>query len=129
MIQRPWTSFFLPLLIPFMRNRMANLHYTDIKIQALWFQQYYQNSFHGWHTHGNNWTSVYYLDLPDDSPKTELIINDKLVIPEISEGDIITFPSHIIHRAAPNKSSLPKTIISWNMDTVFLNFNFIPPVE
>jgi hypothetical protein len=35
---------------------------------------------HGWHTHGNNFTAVYYLELNEQSPKTELIDPDKYII-------------------------------------------------
>ena len=36
---------------------------------------------------------------------------------EIEEGDILTFPSFVIHRAPTNNGDAKKTIISWNMDT------------
>lgn len=36
---------------------------------------------------------------------------------DIKEGDILTFPSFVIHRAPINTNTHRKTIISWNMDT------------
>jgi hypothetical protein len=62
---------------------------------------------------------VYYLDLPDGTPKTELIDpwSREVITMDVQEGDILTFPSFVIHRAPVNKTATPKTIISFNSDT------------
>ena len=82
-----------------------------------WFQQYKDNSQHGWHNHGGaNFTSVYFLELPDCEARTEL----KDVEYDAKEGYMITFPATMSHRSRgfPNGR---KTIISFNS-----NFNIIP---
>jgi predicted 2-oxoglutarate/Fe(II)-dependent dioxygenase YbiX len=85
----------------------------------MWYQQYIQNDTHTWHIHGENYTGVYYLELPKDSPKTELIdqldLNKKISI-EAIEGDVIIFPSFIIHRSPKITNNLKKTIISFNLN-------------
>jgi uncharacterized RmlC-like cupin family protein len=57
--------------------------------------------------------------MPDDCPQTEIInpYNQKEIIKvDVKEGDILTFPSFVIHRAPVNKSNKTKTIISFNSD-------------
>ncbi len=116
---RPWLEIFRPHLMDHLVEQTKFMGYAKFTIKEIWFQQYNVDSYHGWHVHGYNWTSVYYLDLPDNSPKTQMINPfDQTTISEfeIEEGDILTFPSFVVHRAPVNKGDR-KTIISWNMDT------------
>lgn len=103
-----------------LENRFDELGYDEIKIRNIWFQQYNKGSEHGWHVHlGCQWTNVYYLDLPEGSPKTQLLnpINQEEIIEmDVKEGDVLTFPSFILHRAPRVDSDVIKTIISWNSD-------------
>jgi len=93
----------------------ANLISTSI-----WFQQYEKNSYHGWHWHEEaQYSSVYYLDLPDGASYTTFKYLDEEYEVAVTEGDILTFPSCIPHCSKPNKSDKVKTIISFN--SVFTN--------
>ena len=117
---RPWLQVVRPSLFTHLQQVTNMLGYAEFKIREIWFQQYEQNSLHGWHVHGSNWTNVYFLELPDDCPKTQFIDPyNQTTIGEfdVKEGDILTFPSYVIHRAPINSSTKRKTIISWNMDT------------
>ena len=100
------------------------LHYEDIELKALWFQQYDKSGVHNWHSHGDNYTGVYYVEMSKENPKTELIepATDKKITLECKEGDIIIFPAFMIHRAPINKSKKRKTIISFNFN--FLNIDY-----
>ena len=86
----------------------------------MWFQQYYHNSKHQWHNHGNsNWSAVYYVQMPDDKIKTLLwdYHGDKIVDDiELQEGDLFVFPSNVLHCSPPNFTNKVKTIISFNMN-------------
>jgi hypothetical protein len=67
---------------------------------------------------------VYYLDLPDHAPKTQLINpfnQEQIVMPDIKEGDILVFPSYVIHRAPKIKENINKTIISFNCNFSKIN--------
>jgi uncharacterized RmlC-like cupin family protein len=91
-------------------------------MQELWFQQYYKNSQHGWHTHSSNFTSVYYLELENDAPKTKIVnaFNQKEIIElNVVEGDIVIFPSFVIHQGPKNISNNRKTIISYNTNATY----------
>jgi hypothetical protein len=116
-VNRPWVRLFAPILQRKLIQMMHQVGYKDVKIENLWFQQYVKNDIHNWHIHGSTWVGVYYLEMDPRSPITELMdpIDQKTVIvPELREGDIILFPSHVIHRAPRIDSDIRKTIISFN---------------
>jgi uncharacterized RmlC-like cupin family protein len=100
-------------------NEWCNaMGYQTFGITEIWFQQYATGGKHAWHTHSNNFTNVYYVHLPEGSAQTEWIdpVTKHVHTFDVREGDIITFPSWVIHRAPINTSQETKTIISWNMD-------------
>lgn len=117
---KPWLQTLIKHLGPHLQDTIKEMGYVEFNLHEMWYQQYQQLSTHGWHVHGQNWTNVYYLELPEDTPKTEFINPfDQTTICsfDVKEGDVLTFPSYVIHRAPINKSDKRKTIISWNMDT------------
>ena len=77
-----------------------------------WFQQYYQGSDHGWHCHNNHWAMVYYVELPEPKEATEFLNYGKF---NLKEGDIIFFPTFLMHRSPIITSNLRKTIIATNI--------------
>ena len=115
--KRPWVKFFLPCFSNAVTEFLNDSLYKGIKLKDMWFQQYQVGGTHGWHIHGSHYTGVYYLEYPKKSSRTQLIFpfNNKFQKINVSEGDIIIFPSHILHRGLPNKSER-KTIISFNFD-------------
>lgn len=117
---RAWANTLMPYLSEHLSKSIVELGYAEYKIHELWFQQYEKNSSHGWHVHASNWTNVYFLEFPDDCPNTQFLnpyTQKDIVEFDVKEGDIITFPSYVVHRAPVNNSTNRKTIISWNMDT------------
>jgi hypothetical protein len=116
---RPWVSLLLPKLQSQLNTVCQACGYQTALINELWFQQYTENDSHGWHVHGSNFTGVYYLDMPDGSPTTQLVTplyQNEVITPDIREGYILIFPSFVIHRAPPIQQNLKKTIISFNCD-------------
>lgn len=90
----------------------------EIQIDNYWFQQYQESDSHGWHTHGGtHWTNVYFVELPDEKLKTEILDmrKENYIEYEAKEGDIITFPSFLYHRSPINDTRERKTIISFNL--------------
>lgn len=84
-------------------------------IDAYWFQEYHLGDQHTWHTHGAcMFSSVYYLALPDGACKTTFRIFGEEVEFDVSEGDIISFPSHIMHCSKKHKGEQPKVVIAFN---------------
>ena len=122
---REWVKLIKPKLEEHFNECALDLNYQNCEVRGMWYQQYKKNNTHGWHTHGENYTGVYYLEFPKSSPKTELIdqynIHKKITI-NAKEGDIVIFPSFIIHRAPKIINDIRKTIISFN-----LQFNLVNP--
>jgi hypothetical protein len=118
---RPWTNIFFPKIEPHLKEIANRVGYGQIVINELWYQQYEQDSMHGWHNHSGNYTGVYYLELKNESPLTEIINpfnqTDMFNVPVI-EGSILLFPSYTIHRAPIISNNIRKTIISFNFDWV-----------
>ena len=115
---RKWVDFVRPHLVPIIKEIHEELGFKTLDVHKIWFQQYDTDSVHGWHMHTQcQWTSVYYVDLPEGTPQTEILNpftqNDVQTL-EVKEGDVIMFPSYVIHQAPTNKGVDTKTIISWN---------------
>lgn len=120
--QRPWVKEIYQYLSEQMLEIYSALGYDGLTLHEIWFQQYEQNSQHGWHTHSANFTNVYYLELPESAPKTQLVnpFNQTEIIEiPVQEGDILMFPSFVVHRAPINKNINRKTIISYNTNAVY----------
>ena len=81
-----------------------------------WFQQYKQGDFHGWHTHMMSmFSSVIYVELPDDTMGTTLKHLGEDVRFDVAEGDYLIFPSYMLHRSPPNPYEDTKSIIAINL--------------
>lgn len=92
-------------------SEMYGLQYD--KHSTYWFQQYLQSSDFGWHQHNGHWACVYYLELPEMSEVTEFLNYGQF---DVEEGDVIFFPTFLVHRSPTIKSNLRKTIIATNVD-------------
>jgi len=129
---RDWLKFIVPKLYEHFKECAIDLNYKDSHIKGIWYQQYVKNNIHGWHIHGENYTGVYYLELPDDAPRTELIdqynIKRKITV-DAKEGDIVIFPSFIIHRAPKMQSDTRKTIISFNLQFELIQDNIFKIID
>jgi predicted 2-oxoglutarate/Fe(II)-dependent dioxygenase YbiX len=87
------------------------------EIQNIWFQQYKEGDEHDWHNHPHTqFSNVYFLELPSTNMKTEFATHPDI---NVSEGDVITFPAHLVHRSKPNQSNKRKTIISFNSSFIY----------
>jgi hypothetical protein len=119
---RAWVKTIQESLMEQMLEMYKELGYDGLTVHELWFQQYQKNSQHGWHTHSSNFTNVYYLELPSTAPKTQIVnpFNQTDIIEiNVEEGDILVFPSFVIHRAPLNTDTNRKTIISYNTNAVY----------
>lgn len=78
-----------------------------------WFQQYEQGSDFGWHQHGGHWAVVFYVELPEMTESTEFLNYGQF---NVKEGDVIFFPTFLVHRSPKIISNQRKTIIATNID-------------
>jgi hypothetical protein len=128
---REWVRFLLPYIQKQFNKFAEKLEHKSPLIKKIWFQQYVKNDYHGWHTHGDNYTGVYYLDFPKGSSSTELIEQGSLnkIIIKAKEGDIVIFPSFVMHRSPRIKKDIQKTIISFNIDMNLINPTIFERIE
>ena len=115
---RPYLNKFYSIIDPYLTRMAKQMRCKQWKIDNGWFQQYNYNDTHTWHNHTNsNFSNVYYLELPEKMIKTEFydILDTKIInTMNIEEGDLITFPSSLLHRSPKNIAKKRKTIISFN---------------
>ena len=91
----------------------------------MWYQKYYKNVEHKVHCHGNSgWSSVIYVEFDPEVHESTMFYspfrkpwngNIDTFQPPISEGDMVLFPSSILHEAPVNKSDKRRTIVSFNI--------------
>ena len=114
--KRPWVNnkMIESLMTTSMHPMIHELGFEGFHLHTIWFQQYDKGSLHGWHSHNQNYVGVYYLDMPENSPMTELFDGEKIISLDVKEGDITIFPAYILHRAPESMIDKKKTIISFN---------------
>lgn len=120
---RPWIDTFYKNIDPYLIDFSKQYMHRDFTISNCWFMRYQRGDFSDWHVHENSsWASVYFLKLPSPSIKTSLLsFGDRSLIPldEVQEGDIISFPSCMIHCSKPNPFDEEKIVIAFNTDFSF----------
>jgi hypothetical protein len=129
---RDWVKLIINDLINHFNNCSNFLGYQKALLHNLWFQQYKKNDTHGWHVHGNNYTGVYYVEYDKNCGNTQLVDpfnQNKLIDVKAKEGDIIMFPSTVIHRANVQKNNTRKTIISFNIDFDLIEINTLEKIK
>ena len=89
---------------------------TDqIGVNECWFQQYTKGDNHRFHYHlGAFYNCVYYVELPEDGPKTTIRIGGVHIDVPVKEGQILCFPGTLEHCSKPNESEGRKTVIAFN---------------
>ena len=118
-VHRPYLDVLFESLDRHMIAVLENLKHRDFKYQSFWFQQYLRDNTHRWHQHcGTSWASVYYLELERGGPATifKNLIGEGVIIPEVSEGDILTFPGFVWHCSPINRIDHRKTVIAFNIE-------------
>ncbi len=110
---RTYQQLMNHLLYPYI-SELEDMYGLQLeRIQRFWFQQYLQSSDFGWHQHSGHWACVYYLELPEMSEATEFLNYGQF---PVKEGDLIFFPTFLIHRSPMIKSNQRKTILATNID-------------
>jgi hypothetical protein len=117
--QRPYLTAAMSVFSEVIQKIPDALMYNDLPIDgsvSMWFQQYATGDYHGWHLHGRAaFSSVYYLDLPDEALATSFrAMGEEFEIP-VKEGQVVVFPSCFEHCSRPNKSNKIKTVIAANL--------------
>lgn len=115
-MQKEYREYFEKnIMEDFFNDFKSKFNFEEVELDNLWFQVYAKNDFHGIHTHAKaNFTNVFYLQLPSDSVKTDIMNMDIMV----EEGEILTFPAFLKHQSPINKNKAFKIIISFNTNII-----------
>jgi len=80
-----------------------------------WFHIYKKDSQFDWHTHAqSNFSGIYYISLSNKKYKTEF---NKMDL-SVEEGNLLIFPSFLLHRSPLIKNQTKKIIVSFNFSTL-----------
>lgn len=114
--KREYLDLFINTIKPYLEKITNFFKGKECIIHNVWFQQYIKNSHHTWHRHPkSNFTNVYYLELPNNNATTVLLDeNDKEINIKAEEGDLVTFPAHILHKSNVIEDNNRKTVIAFN---------------
>ena len=109
---RTYKKLMDQMLYPYIEDIGEAYGIMHQKTSTYWFQQYFQNTDFGWHTHSGHWACVYYLELPEMTEATEFLNYEQF---NVKEGDVIFFPTFLVHRSPIIKSNQRKTVIATNV--------------
>jgi len=120
--QRDWVDVFSVNAYEALRTLPWQWMLEQPEILSIWFQQYETSGYHTWHNHGRcSYSAVYFLELGNPNMATQFITpywaqgQSPLEQFAVQEGDIVIFPSGLIHRSAQNSGGR-KTSIAMNLD-------------
>ena len=130
-----WPHFLSPTdqfqVVNSIKNNYPDRDWSKGEVTESWFNQYIaeSGSEHPWHHHAEserkageknpsiNLASIYYVELPDESLITILKDPDtgEEIIPDVKEGQILTFGADILHKSPRNITTTRKTVIPFNI--------------
>lgn len=96
----------------------------NLTTSEVWFQQYDHTMNHDVHNHGpGGFSSICFIEFDKKyhrpttfiSPFEDFIGEKTSFIPDVEEGDIIFFPSNLLHYAPTNLSKVKRIIVSFNL--------------
>ena len=118
-VQREYLKIFYDPITEHMSHVFNSIKHDNPIYQTFWVTQYKKNHTFGKHHHRqSSWVSIYYLELPKNTPITHFlnVFNEDVFVPNIVEGDIITVPGFVWHWSPVNISNKTKTVISFNVE-------------
>ena len=111
------------LIEPYLTKFYEIANYKFNGIKNMWCQKYDARDYHCPHDHGSlGYSCVLYAKMNQEHPSTLFFspFNDETGTHQCSslpckEGDIIIFPSNLMHMAPPHDSEEERIIISFNL--------------
>ena len=115
-----WGEFIEPQIKPLLEQ-------TNTKLQDIWAQRYIDLIGHSAHQHQpQGYSCVFYAEYdpsvhrgttmfrPYLDPNDELNTNSCFT-PPVEEGNILVFPSWMLHEVMPSDTDIPRTVIAFNL--------------
>ena len=120
-----YEPIFLSMISPYLAQFLRISDYKFTKISRVWTQRYSKGDYHPPHDHEpEGFACVFYAQLdPQEHLPTQFMQpwiphtgNRDMDCPDnIVEGDLVIFPSNLMHMAPPHSSDKYRTIISFNL--------------
>ena len=120
-----YEPIFLSMISPYLKQFLKRADYKFTEVSRVWTQRYSKGDYHAPHDHGpEGFACVFYAQLdPEIHLPTEFIQpwiphtgNRDMESPDnVVEGDLVIFPSNLMHMAPPHMSDKYRTIISFNL--------------
>lgn len=117
---------YLPTVVdvikPYLKSFMDG---NPVEIVEMWYQKYYKNVEHKTHCHGfTGWSSIIYVEFDPKVHESTRFFSPfrqpwdcdvEVFQPKVKEGDMILFPSSLLHEAPVTRTDTRRTIISYNI--------------
>ena len=107
---------------PYLKSFMDG---NPVEFVEMWYQKYYNMVEHKTHCHGfTGWSSIIYVEFDPKVHESTRFFSPfrqpwdcdvEVFQPEVKEGDMILFPSSLLHEAPVNRTDTRRTIISYNI--------------
>ena len=112
----------LDVIKPYLKDFMDG---NPVDFVEMWYQKYYNMVEHKTHCHGfTGWSSIIYLEFDPKVHQSTRFFSPfrqpwdcdvEVFQPKVKEGDMILFPSSVLHEAPVNRTDIRRTIISYNI--------------
>ena len=112
----------IDVIKPYLKSFMDG---NPVDLVEMWYQKYYNMVDHKAHCHGfTGWSSIIYVEFDPEIHESTRFFSPfrqpwdcdmEVFQPKVKEGDMILFPSSLLHEAPLNKSDTRRTIISYNI--------------
>ena len=121
---RNYINDFLSIFSEELQEFGREINVESFKIEDIWAVQYKKGDFHAVHTHGTcNLSAILYLDYDEiEHTPTHFVVGQdnlknstEIASPPVMEGEIVIFPSNMLHFTTPNSSDKIRRIISFDI--------------
>ena len=107
---------------PYLKDFMDG---NPVEFVEMWYQKYYNMVEHKTHCHGfTGWSSIIYVEFDPKVHESTRFFSPfrqpwdcdmEVFQPTVKEGDMILFPSSVLHEAPVNRTDTRRTIVSYNI--------------
>ena len=107
---------------PYLKSFMDG---NPVEFVEMWYQKYYNKVEHKTHCHGfTGWSSIIYVEFDPKVHESTRFFSPfrqpwdcdvETFQPKVKEGDMILFPSSLLHEAPLTRTDTRRTIISYNI--------------
>lgn len=119
----PYVAKFCEIMTDELNLVLNEVSATNLSIEVLWGQRYAKTDYMYAHSHGAlGLSAILYVEFDASEHTSTRFLSPfhnhagtiDYYEPDVKEGDLLIFPSYLLHDAKPNKSPRKRTIFSFN---------------